>query len=525
MWNDQFSLYPYQEKASETMAGSNVLLAYEMGLGKTPTTIHAIETMRQDRAVVGPGTVVAPASLKWQWKREVEKFSDQTAIVIDGPPKTREKQYLRIISEGHNYVVMSYDTFIRDWEHHYAVADSFLVADEATALKTWSSKRSQFFKKVRENYPIRLALTGTPVENGKAEEVFSIMEWVDPAVLGPFWRFEEKHVRRNQYGWIEGYKNLDSFHKTLKPYVLRATHKQPEVAKYLPKVMHRDPEMVPMSRGLSKAVHWISDLLLSDLDALVDQMAVKWDALSNDGYDESHPDGMMMAKIQVMRMLLDHPDAVLASAQDFLDPSTPTGSKFSSEIVAAGLLERVGTPKLDALEKYVDDFLDLDPRNKVVIFTSFVHVCERISQRLKQHGPETFTGSMSPAARDRAKQRFSVHPDCRVFVSTDAGGYGLDLPVANLLINFDLPWQAGLLKQRNARIRRASSTWPYVVVQDFIVEGSIEERMRAMLDHKIAIGDAIVDGEGITESGGVATDLDSLRSFLTDLLGSELISA
>ena len=523
MWRPEHALYPYQERAADDMASSNVLLAYEMGLGKTPTTIAAIETMRQDGELAGPGTVVAPASLKWQWKREVEKFSDQTAIVIDGPPRTRERQYLRIVEEGHGYVIMSYDTFVRDWVLHGGIADAFLVADEATALKTWSSKRSQHFKEVRDRYEVRLALTGTPVENGKAEEIFSILEWVDPLVLGPFWRFDEKYVRRNQMGWIEGYKNLDQFHRTIKPYVLRATHKQPEVAKYLPEVLYRDPEMVPMSKGLARAVHRISDLLLSDLDSLVDQMTIRWD--SDEERDESHPDGRMMAKIQIMRMLLDHPDAVLASARDFLDPSTPNGSAFAAEVVGEGLLERAGTPKLDALERYVDDFLDLDPRNKVVIFTSFVHVCDRISQRLKHHGPETFTGSMSPAARDRAKQRFSVHPDCRVFVSTDAGGYGLDLPVANLLVNFDLPWQAGLLKQRNARIRRASSSWPYVVVQDFIVEGSIEERMRMMLDHKIAIGDAIVDGEGVTESGGVATDLDSLRSFLTDLMGSELISA
>ena len=519
MWDERYGLYPYQDRAAKAMLNSDVLLAFEMGTGKTPTTLWALEELR-GLELFGPGTVVVPSSLKWQWQREVERFTDQKAVVIDGTLKQRQAQYLTVRGPGNGYMIMSYTTFVSDWKHHNHLARAFLVLDEATAIKNYKSKRSMHIKNYRNHYRIKFALTGTPIENGQAEEIFSIMEFVDPRILGKYWAFDHKYVRRNSMGWIEGYRNLDQFHRIIKPYTLRATHKEQEVAKFLPKVMYRDPVMVKMGRRTSKALGWIEDQLLSDLDSIVPSFKdFDWENPSPD-----HPDGRMMAKIQVMRMLIDHPSAVKWSAARHDDPQSLLGSAFASEFIHTFDMEQFGTPKLDALEKYVKDFLDLDFRNKAVIFCSFVHVADRICQRFPDIST-IFTGGMSSKQKDASKQSFASDPQCRLFVSTDAGGYGLDLPEANLLINYDLPWQAGLLKQRNARIRRASSTWPYVIVQDFIGEGTIEERMRQMLDHKIAVGDAIVDGEGITDAGTIVSDLDSLSSFLRNDAPTALIHA
>jgi SNF2 family DNA or RNA helicase len=520
-WLSSNTLYPYQDRAARTMCESDVLLAFEMGTGKTPTTLWALEELRGAPEINGgfngPGTVVVPASLKWQWQREIEKFTDQTAVVIDGNAKQRQEQYLTVRPTGAGYMIMTYDTFVRDWALHSTLARGFLVLDEATAIKSFKSKRSQHIKKYRSVYNVRFALTGTPIENGKAEEVFSIMEFVDPRVLGKFWDFEKKYIKRNKMGWVEGYRNLGDFHKRLKPYIMRATHKEPEVAKYLPTVLERDPILVPLDKKTSNAVHWITSAILTDLDAIAaDLRNFDWDNPRPD-----HPDGRLMAKIQVLRMLLDHPQAVSVSA--FQHRNNNGGSEFAELVEREGLLKGLGAPKMDALEQYVRDFLDLDPANKVVVFSSFVVPATFIANKFSES--VLFHGGMNAKQRDAAKQEFASDPECRVFVSTDAGGYGLDLPEANLLINFDMPWQSGMLKQRSARIKRASSDWEYVIIQDFLVENTIEERMREMLLHKIAVSDAIVDGEGITESGGVASDLDSLRSFLTDLMESGLIHA
>jgi hypothetical protein len=93
----------------------------------------------------------------------------------------------------------------------------------------------------------------------------------------------------------------------------------------------------------------------------------------------------------------------------------------------------------------------------------------------------------------------------------------VDLPQANLLVNYDLPWNAGLALQRNGRIQRASSTWEKVVVQDLMMLGSIEERQHAMLQQKMSVASAIVDGEGITEKGGLDLNLGTLRGFLQSI--------
>ena len=109
---------------------------------------------------------------------------------------------------------------------------------------------------------------------------------------------------------------------------------------------------------------------------------------------------------------------------------------------------------------------------------------------------------------------FQTSLDVRVLISTDAGGYGVDLPQANLLVNYDLPWSAGTAIQRNSRIRRASSTWKSVIIQDFLVVNSIEERQHQMLQQKNAVADAVIDGQGINTKGGVDLTVGSLLKFL-----------
>jgi SNF2 family DNA or RNA helicase len=132
-------------------------------------------------------------------------------------------------------------------------------------------------------------------------------------------------------------------------------------------------------------------------------------------------------------------------------------------------------------------------------------------------GSAPYTGEMNAKAKEDSKLKFQTQPGTRILVSSDAGGYGVDLPQANLLINYDLPWNAGLAVQRNGRIRRASSTWKTIVVQDFLMEGSIEERQHAMLAQKLAVAGAVLDGEGINSEGGVALTAGSLRAFLQNI--------
>jgi superfamily II DNA/RNA helicase len=189
-------------------------------------------------------------------------------------------------------------------------------------------------------------------------------------------------------------------------------------------------------------------------------------------------------------------------------------SGYVDALKEAGKLDSLTkSPKLIALKQYVDDFLEQNDQNKLVIFTSYVHMVWLIQEHLG-HASAKYTGEMDAKQKEESKVWFQTDPDCRILVSSDAGGYGVDLPQANLLINYDLPWNAGLALQRNGRIRRASSTWPSIVIQDFLMEGSIEGRQHDMLLQKNAVADAVMDGEGINATGGVEMNLGSLKAFL-----------
>jgi superfamily II DNA or RNA helicase len=123
---------------------------------------------------------------------------------------------------------------------------------------------------------------------------------------------------------------------------------------------------------------------------------------------------------------------------------------------------------------------------------------------------------MNAVKKEDAKVKFQTRAHIRVLVSSDAGGYGVDLPQANLLLNYDQPWSSGLAVQRNGRINRTSSTWATITIQDILVKDSIEQRQHDMLKQKSNVAGAILDGSGINAKGGVDLTVGSLINFLSN---------
>ena len=226
--------------------------------------------------------------------------------------------------------------------------------------------------------------------------------------------------------------------------------------------------------------------------------------------------GQIMARLTVLRMLCDNPELVTASAQAFDDPSQSTeGSAYASAIVKANWISSTAkAPKLDAVIKYIEDVLSEDPTNKVVLFSFFKKNLRLIKDATASIADSVlFMGGMGSEERDVAKQRFQTDPNCRIFLSSDAGGYGVDLPQANYLISYDLPWSAGKLDQREARIIRLSSVHPHVTITAFVMKGSIEERQYEMLQQKRGINEAFLD-KGYDQQGKFELSLGTLSDFL-----------
>jgi SNF2 family DNA or RNA helicase len=509
------TLKPYQVEAVEKMVTQKtILVAYEMGLGKTPMTIAAIEELSPGKTLV-----LCLASLKYQWQKEISKFSDSTSLVIDGTVKKRHEQYET--AADFDYVIMNYEQVVSDFDVLKHFTFDAIVCDEATAIKGFKAKRAKRVKELAKQIPIRFALTGTPIENGRPEEIYSIMQFVNPKVLGRFDIFDKTFIVRNHFGGVQRYTNLPTLHATMMKHSVRKSQQDEDVKPYLPEAVYREPIVVKLDKATQTLYNHIAKDLYGVLIKARETFGSNFNLSAHYGqsYNANDPAnqlrGEVMSRIGALRMLCSSPNVLNKSYENF---KNETG-KGSAYVFSLGdLLHGISkTPKLDAAVKYLEDHLEIDDSYKAVVFTSYLDSVEELVSRLeaKGYGAVAYTGEMNAVKKEDAKVKFQTRAHIRVLVSSDAGGYGVDLPQANLLVNYDQPWSSGLAVQRNGRINRTSSTWATITIQDILVKDSIEQRQWDMLKQKSNIAQAILDGTGINSKGGVDLTVGSLLDFLT----------
>lgn len=471
-------------------------------------SIAAIEELI-DTGEVECALIICPASIKWQWKRQIETFSDGALTkVIEGPKGDRLAQYRSVKRGDVEYVIMNYEQIVSDWDYIRHLEFDAIVGDEIVAIKNPGTKRSRHVKRLEA--PYKFGLSGQPIEN-KPEELYSIMKWIDPSVLGEYRIFDRTFiVRQSGQGWVKYYKNLPLLRKTMGDAMFRRTRK--DVAEQMPAVIET-PYFIEFDSASKKLYRQIVDELLDIIHSIPNFSAFNlMDHYS--GVKDSGPMGEIMPRLMALRMLCDHPKLLTYSAQKFDDPSTIAGSQYLSTLRRSGSLENLkAAPKMDVILEVIKDILDADERNKIVLFSFFKPMLALISAKLGVDH-EMFTGDFSPRERDASLERFTKSKGCRVMLSSDAGGVGVDMPVANYLISADLPWSAGKFDQRNGRIVRISSKWPEVTLLSMMMEGSIEIRQREMLFSKSAVASAWLDGTGVDSQGTFTLTLGTLVDFL-----------
>jgi SNF2 family DNA or RNA helicase len=481
-----------------------------MGLGKTVITIAAIERL-VDEGLIGGGLLIVPSSLKYQWAREVEKFTNGANIlVIDGTPKQRKEQYLQVMAGQIEYCIMNFEQVVKDWKIVENLPRDYIVVDEATYIKSPGAGRTKAVRRLDAEY--KWALTGQVIEN-RAEEAFHIMRWVDPDVFGDFRIFDTTFIARDSWGKVKWYKNLPLMHKTLAEAMFRATWADPGIREQMPKI-NEDTHLVSFDEEGARLYRYIvSDALFELSQMRVGSFDLTAHYMGQGAHDLGA--GVVMSRVLALRMLCDHPDLLRWSANTFKLGGS-TGSVYCSELQDAGRLKKkLKEPKLEVARDLITEILEEDPKNKIVVFSYFKYMLgllQDITYDLTKS--VLFTGDMNAKQKDRAKTQFQTDPSTRLFLSSDAGGYGVDLPQANYLISCDLPWSAGAWNQRNARIIRLSSEFEHVTVISLIMAGSIEERQHAMLTQKQSISQAIVDGRGADAKGKLSLSLESLTKFL-----------
>jgi SNF2 family DNA or RNA helicase len=535
----QFPLYPYQQEGfSRFMERGNLLLAFDTGLGKTATAIALAEELLALREV-GRVLLVVPANLKLQWARSIAKFTNLPTtelvvkgesivvpdpgwcVIVDGTPVQRERQYRQARSALVDYVIVGYEQVVSDFRRIKQLGCEFVVIDEASAIKTPGTKRTGAVKR-HLKAPYRLALTATPIEN-RPEEVYSIMQWVDADVLGRHDLFDRTYIKRNPWGKVESYMHLDVLHDRLSVAMVRKTRLDPEVAPYMPEVDHEVWRVAMDDETRSAYLTMAADLLaayedVGDTGGSFDVNTHYGMGVREDRRGDKSALGRLMSVHGVMEMLLAHPQLVHESGTNYLTTDN-RGSKYAAEVMAEAVRRLPHTePKLDFLIRSCDEILTSDPSAKILTFSWFKGMLPLMSRRLADlgYGTTIYSGDMSTREKEASVQRFKTSPDVRVFLSSHAGAYGTDLPEANWLINYDIPWGSGKATQINGRHVRASSEFKLVHVRDIVMAGTVEERKLGTKNFKGGVAGNVIDGKGGT--GSVKSEVESLHAHAKELV-------
>ncbi len=445
-------LYPYQKEGIKRIVeNGRILLADEMGLGKTIQAIAATEILNAHFGVQQV-LIICPTSLKYQWKKEIKKFTGREALVVEGLIHKRKKLY----AESSFYKIISYGACRNDLDIINDLNPDLLILDEAQRIKNWKTKTAQSVKKINSEYAI--VLTGTPLEN-RIDELHSIVELIDRYKLGPLFRFLDKHQVSDESGKLIGYKNLREINSTLEKILVRRTRK--EIIDQLPGRVDKN-YFTELTKEQARDHNSYYDI--------VSQLVNKW---IRQGFLSEEDRQNLLVALNCMRMVCD--------STYILNQKTNHGNK------------------VDELMQLVGEILE-EKENKILIFSQWKRMFELVIRELdKNKIPYVYLNGDIPAKkRKEIIDQFQSDEKIKIFLSTDAGGVGVNLQSANILINLDLPWNPAVLEQRISRIYRLGQK-QHVNVFNFIARNSIEHRILYLLEFKKAVFEGVIEEDGKNE--------------------------
>ncbi len=465
-------LYPYQlEGVARLLASGRLLLADDMGLGKTAQAIgacHALWAVGR----VKRGLLIVPASLKPQWLREWQSFTDAPAAVVEGGAAERRSIY-RDTRSG--FLVANYEQVLRDLEAMHAWQPDIVVLDEAQRIKNWATKTSAYVKRLQPAY--RLVLTGTPMEN-RLEELASLLDWVDDQALEPKWRLVPWHaVAADGSRGVIGARNLDTLRRRLAPCMIRRVRQ--EVLRQLPP---RTDTIVPVPITDEQAQrHDELDQPIAQLLRIAQRRPLKQKEFLR-----------LMSLLTAQRIIANG----LAQA-DFAGVWPQIAGATRPE---GALLGSLSSPKLLELREIVSQ-VALQQGRKLVVFSQWRRMLTlaswAIADLLADNGLRSafFTGKEGQKRRTHNIVDFHDDPSTRVLFLSDAGGVGLNLQhAASCCVNIELPWNPAVLEQRIGRIYRLGQKRP-IDVYNLVTEDSIEARIAGLVADKRALFRGLFDGD------------------------------
>jgi len=459
-------LHPYQDEGVLFLARrGRAFLADDMGLGKTVQAIAAALCLRE-AAGARKALVVCPASLKYQWRREIERACGEQAAVLEASRLERMRAYDRWES---GFLVLNYELVLRDLERIRECEPDLVILDEAQRIKNWDTKTAKAVKRLES--PHAFILTGTPLEN-RLVELHSLVEFLYPRALGPRWRLFPFHAVTDPEDRVLAYEGLDVLRNRLSGFFLR--RERADVLDQLPE--RTDNTFWTDMSGVQRRVYRRQAARIAAL------LAKKQPLGPNDVR-------VLLQTLTSMRILCNaHAQHAWDSIEGRLrNPAPPT----------AGELRALHSPKLEEFVRVLEDLLE-ESSSKVVVFSQWermLRLAQFVSREvLARRGEESeiFHGGLDGRKRRRMLDGFRDRPEIRVLFSTDAGGLGLNLQdSASVVVNLEVPWNPAVLEQRIGRVHRLGQKRS-VQVLHFVTRGAIEERVRQIVESKRALFEGLL---------------------------------
>ncbi|GLY42372.1 hypothetical protein Amsp01_083950 [Amycolatopsis sp. NBRC 101858] len=394
-------------------------------------------------ATGGPTLVLCPTSLLGNWEREFARFAPDI-------PVRRFHGGSRHLDDlaPDEVVLATYGVLRRDRETLSEVDWGLVAADEAQHVKNPLSATAKELRKIRAR--AKVALTGTPVEN-RLTELWSIVDWTTPGLLGPLDRFRRTVARPIERDRDKAV--TERLAATVRPFLLRRRKSDPDIAPELPPKTETD-RFVPLTA----------------------EQTTLYEAVVRENLDEIREKQGIERRGQVLRLLTELKQICNHPAQFLKEPH-------------GALTGRSG--KLAAFEELID--VILDEGESVLVFSQYVQLCRLLERRLKDRGlpTELLSGESSPAKRQDMVDRFQAGEIPVFLLSLKAGGVGLNLTRATHVIHYDRWWNPAVEDQATDRAYRIGQDRP-VQVHRLIAEGTLEERIAQVLEKKRGLAESIV---------------------------------
>lgn len=448
------------------------ILADDMGLGKTLQVIALLTAFYQEKTeqkAAGnegsgselplPSLIVCPASLVYNWGQEFARFSPEIRVLlIAGTAKERQEQLeeqMRMeASEGAQVIITSYDLLKRDRAAYLGRTFEYEIIDEAQVIKNAKTQGARAVKEISAN--ARFALTGTPVEN-RLSELWSIFDFLMPGFLYSYRKFRERYelpIVKNQDP-----EALTALRRMTGPFVLRRLKK--DVLRELPGKEERI--VYSAASGRQQKLYTASALKLKE--------ALAGGAWSGNG------------KLEVLSQLMRLRQICCDPALCFED-YTGESAKLETCVSLIASASAAG--------------------HKILLFSQFASMLERIRERLLQEGISShlLVGATPKEERSRMVQAFASDEVPVFLISLKAGGTGLNLTAADIVIHYDPWWNVAAQNQATDRAYRIGQEKP-VTVYKLILKDTIEENLLKLQNAKLALAAQVVS-EGMVSLGDLS---------------------